>query len=70
MKRRNKWANHNGPGKPITQEQLAELWVSLGVKERFDENGKAPGYTLPFKVWGYFDLRGCELADGSGGHRP
>jgi hypothetical protein len=25
-----------------------------------------PDYSLPFKVWGYFDLVGCELVDGSG----
>jgi hypothetical protein len=29
-----------------------------------------PKYSLPFKVWGYFDLRDCELADGPGRRRP
>lgn len=33
------WANYNGPGKPITQQQLAELLAQCGIKERFDENG-------------------------------
>jgi hypothetical protein len=27
---------------------------------------KAEGYPLPFRARAYFDLRGCELADGSG----
>ena len=27
---------------------------------------KESNYSLPFKVQGYFDLRGCVLVDGSG----
>jgi hypothetical protein len=33
------WANYNGPGKPLTKEQLAALLARWGIKERFDENG-------------------------------
>lgn len=29
---------------------------------------KEPQYSLSFEVMGYFDLRGCELVDGSGVH--
>lgn len=38
-KRSNLWANYNGPGKPITEQQLAKLLATVGIKERFDENG-------------------------------
>jgi hypothetical protein len=36
----NRWANFNGPGKPITKEQLAEILADVGVEEQFDENGE------------------------------
>jgi hypothetical protein len=31
---------------------------------------KTPGYPLPFEVWGYYDLVGCELLNGSNVYRP
>jgi hypothetical protein len=41
------------------------LVMGIGRYEGFYELDKDPDYSLPFKAWGYFDLRGCELADGS-----
>lgn len=41
----NRWANYNGPGKPLTDKQLEELLLKeCGIKARIDENGK--GYYL------------------------
>ncbi len=38
----------------------------VGGGDDFYTLDQRPDYSLPFKVWGYFDLVGCELVDGSG----
>jgi hypothetical protein len=40
--------------------------IAVGGGDSFYNLHKEPKYSLPFKVTGYFDLVGCELADGSG----
>jgi hypothetical protein len=39
---------------------------AVGGGDDFYTLDKRPDYSLPFKVWGYFDLVGCELIDDSG----
>jgi len=51
---------------PIATDTIGLGAISVGGPQDFYMLDKAPGYTLPFKVEGYFDLRGCELVDGSG----
>jgi hypothetical protein len=33
--------------------------IPVGGAQDFLMTGDAPDYALPFKVWGYYDLRGC-----------
>jgi hypothetical protein len=40
--------------------------IGIGGGDDFHNLHQEPKYSLPFKVTGYFDLVGCELADGSG----
>jgi hypothetical protein len=40
--------------------------IAVGGGDSFYNLHKEPKYSLPFKVTGYFNLVGCELADGSG----
>ena len=40
--------------------------IPVGGGDDFQMLNREPGYNLPFKVWGYFNLVGRELADGSG----
>jgi len=35
----NIWANYNGPGKGITQEQIRELCAQWGIPEHYDAQG-------------------------------
>jgi hypothetical protein len=65
-----------GENKGITTIEKAELPIAnnmmgigaaaVGGGDDFYMLDKTPNYSLPFKVLGYFDLRGCELADQSG----
>jgi hypothetical protein len=59
----------------ITEASLPfpNCWAPLVATEdagNFYELDKAPGYSLPFRVWGYFNLVGCEMAGGSGRTYP
>ena len=54
---------------PIANNTMGVGAIPVGGGQDFHMLDKAPHYSLPFKVWGYFDLRGCELVDGSG-RRP
>jgi hypothetical protein len=51
---------------PIANNVMGVGATPVGGGQDFHLLDKAPNYTLPFKVWGYFDLRGCELVHGSG----
>jgi hypothetical protein len=51
---------------PIANNTMGAGAIPVGGPQDFYRLDKAPNYSLPFKVWGYFDLRGCELADGPG----
>ncbi len=51
---------------PISNTVLGFGEVPVGGGTDLYMLDKTPGYSLPFKVWGYFDLRGCELVDGGG----
>jgi hypothetical protein len=42
---------------------------SVGGGDDFYMLDKTPGYPLPFKVQGYFNLVGCDLEDGSDTYR-
>jgi hypothetical protein len=35
----NYWANYNGPGRPITEEQIEELLSREGIKPRIAPDG-------------------------------
>jgi hypothetical protein len=50
---------------PIPNDMMGVGATPVGGGQDFYRLDKAPNYSLPFKVWGYFDLRGCELADRS-----
>jgi hypothetical protein len=39
--------------------------IPVGGGDDFYMLDKTEGYPLPFSVWGYFDLVGCRLIDGS-----
>jgi hypothetical protein len=49
---------------PIANNMMGAGAIPVGGLTDHHMLDNAPGYSLPFKVWGYFDLRGCELADG------
>jgi hypothetical protein len=51
---------------PIANNRLGVGATAVGGGNDFYMLDKSPNYSLPFKVWGYFSLVGCELADGSG----
>jgi hypothetical protein len=44
--------------------------MAVGGKDDFYRLCNEAEYSLPFKVWGYFNLLGCELIDGSGTFKP
>jgi hypothetical protein len=43
--------------------------IAVGGGDDFYMLSKVQDYPLPFSVWGYFDLVGCELIDGSDVYR-
>jgi hypothetical protein len=51
---------------PISNNCIGFGSYAVGGGDDFYLLTRAEGYPLPFKVWGYFDLIDCELADGSG----
>jgi hypothetical protein len=51
---------------PIPNNSISPDAIGVGGGDDFYQLDKTPNYSLPFKVWGYYDLVGCELADGSG----
>ena len=50
---------------PIPENVMGVGAMAVGGGDDFYELTKEPEYSLPFKVWGYFNLVGCELLDGS-----
>jgi hypothetical protein len=49
-------------------------WIGFGARavgggDDFYMLSEAPGYSLPFKVWGYFDLVGCTRVDNGDSYR-
>jgi hypothetical protein len=51
---------------PVAGNTMGVGAIAVGGGTDFYMLDKDEEYSLPFKVWGYFDLRGCELVDGSG----
>jgi hypothetical protein len=51
---------------PIANDAMGIGAVPAGNSHGFYMLCEEPKYSLPLKVWGHFDLVGCELADGSG----
>jgi hypothetical protein len=51
---------------PIANNRMGVGAAAVGGGDDFYRLDKGPNYSLAFKVWGYFNLVGCELADGSG----
>jgi hypothetical protein len=51
---------------PIPNHMVGVGAMAVGGGDDFHMLDKTPSYSLPFKVWAYYDLVGCELADGSG----
>jgi hypothetical protein len=43
--------------------------LAVGGSNSFYELCNESEYSLPFKVWGYFDLRGCTLIDNGDTYR-
>lgn len=64
---------HRGAGKttieavklPIARNIMGYGAMAVGGSDDFFALDKQPGYSLPFRVWGYYDLRGCEPVDKS-----
>jgi hypothetical protein len=55
------------PFGPVSKRRaISRAIASVGGGDDFLMLHTSADYSLPFKVEGYFDLRGCELADGSG----
>jgi hypothetical protein len=50
---------------PIPNNVMVFGAMAVGGEDGFCMLDKDPEYSLPFKVWGYYDLVGCELVDGS-----
>jgi hypothetical protein len=50
---------------PIGRNVMGVGAVPVGGGDDFYMLDQEPNYSLPFKVWGYFNLVGCELLDGS-----
>jgi hypothetical protein len=47
---------------PIEKNAMPFSAMPVGGENDFLMTGRSADYNLPFKVWGYFDLRGCERA--------
>jgi hypothetical protein len=45
---------------PIPDSSIGIGAILVGGGTDFHMLDKGPNYSLPFKAWGYFDLRGCE----------
>jgi hypothetical protein len=45
---------------PIKKNIMPFSAIPVGGKTDFLMTGESTDYNLPFKVWGYFDVRGCE----------
>jgi len=50
---------------PIPKNSIGFFAIGVGGGDGFYMLNKESPYDLPFKVWGYFDLVGCQLIDGS-----
>lgn len=50
---------------PIPNNAMGLGARAVGGGEDFYTLSEEQGYSLPFKVWGYFNLVGCELINGS-----
>lgn len=50
---------------PVPQNIMSVGAIAVGGGDDFYQLCDEPEYSLPFKVWGYFNLVGCELIDGS-----
>jgi hypothetical protein len=51
---------------PVTTNLVGYCCNAVGGGDDFYLLDKETEYSLPFKAWGYFDLRGCELIDNPG----
>jgi hypothetical protein len=51
---------------PCPQNAIGIGAMSVGGGDDFYTLNEEKAYSLPFKVWGYFNLRGCELVDEPG----
>ena len=51
---------------PIPNNMMGVGAIPVGGGDGFQMLNREPAYNLSFKVWGYFNLVGRELADGSG----
>lgn len=54
---------------PIANDVMAISALAVGGADDFYMLDKSEDYPLTFSVWGYFNLLGCQLADGSGVYR-
>ena len=54
---------------PIPNNLIGYGARAVGGGDDFYTLSEERGYSLPFKVWGYFNLVGCELVDGSDVYR-
>jgi hypothetical protein len=51
---------------PVSRNTMGLGARAVGGGDDFYVLDKTENYPLPFSVWGYFNLVGCELIDGSG----
>jgi hypothetical protein len=51
---------------PVAKNTMGVRGIPVGGSDGHYMLDKSPDYCLPFRVWGYFNLLGCELADRSG----
>ena len=51
---------------PVSNDAIGVGALAVGGGDDFYMLATAPDYPLPFAVWGYYNLRGCELIDGRG----
>jgi len=51
---------------PVPRDTMGLGAIAVGGGDDFYVLDKTENYPLPFSVWGYFNLVGCELIDGSG----
>jgi hypothetical protein len=54
---------------PIPNNTMGCGAIPVGDGNDFHMLDRNPEYSLPFKVWGYFDLRGCTLIDNGDTYR-